>query len=112
MRIIAIKDAPPLDDCSLTSSRWTNMLLREHSFQQPYKIGDIFQVSNSGSNFFNRHKVFSDIRSGKKLKYPEVHTTYVVIFNHHIGTYMEVNYDNFILLDEHRENQINHLLSE
>ena len=60
--------------------------------KQAYKVGDIFYLS----------KAYSD---------PNYHRTYMVIFNHHIGSYMEVNYDNFISLDEHRENQINELLS-
>jgi hypothetical protein len=57
-----------------------------------YKVGDIFDVSKSYSD--SNH-----------------HRTYMVIFNHHIGSYMEVNYENFISLDEYRDNQINELLS-
>lgn len=72
MRVIAIKDAPIIDDTRLISRWQTNKLLNEFSLTQAYKIGDIFDVSKtySGSN-----------------------RTYMVIFNHHIGSYMEVNYD-------------------
>jgi len=83
MRVIAIKDAPIVD-----VSAWT----KKSGLTQAYKVGDIFELS----------KEYSD---------PNYHRTYMVIFNHHIGSYMEVNYENFITLDEHRENQINELLS-
>jgi hypothetical protein len=63
-----------------------------HNLTQAYKVGDIFDVSKSYSD--SNH-----------------HRTYMVIFNHHIGSYMEVNYENFISLDEYRDNQINELLS-
>lgn len=92
MRVVAIKDAPIIHDTRLLSRWQTNKLLKEFSLTQAYKVGDIFDVS----------KLYSD---------PKHHRTYMVIFNHHIGSYMEVNYDNFIPLDEHRENQINELLS-
>jgi len=85
MRVIAIKDAPIVD---AKISAWT----KKNGLTQAYKIGDIFDLS----------KKHSDLKN---------HRTYMVIFNHHIGSYMEVNYDNFIPLDEHRENQINELLS-
>ena len=82
MRVIAIKDAPIVDKLSA----WT----KKNGLTQAYKVGDIFDLSKS----------YSD---------PNYHR--MVIFNHHIGSYMEVNYDNFIPLEEHRENQINELLS-
>ena len=85
MRVIAIKDAPIVDS---KLSAWT----KKNGLTQAYKIGDIFELS----------KKYSDSNH---------HRTYMVIFNHHIGSYMEVNYDNFIPLDEYRENQINELLS-
>ena len=83
MRVIAIKDAPIVDS---KLSAWT----KKNGLTQAYKVGDIFDLSKS----------YSD---------PNYHR--MVIFNHHIGSYMEVNYDNFIPLEEHRENQINELLS-
>ena len=92
MRVIAIKDAPIIDDTRLISRWQTNNSLKDCGLTQAYKVGDIFDVSRSHLD-------------------PKHHRTYMVIFNHHIGSYMEVNYENFITLDEHRENQINELLS-
>jgi hypothetical protein len=95
MRVIAIKDAPivvhPPSVRHVTSSKWSK-LRDENGTEQAYKVGDIFDLS----------KKHSDLKN---------HRTYMVIFNHHIGSYMEVNYENFISLDEYRENQINELLS-
>jgi hypothetical protein len=87
MRVIAIKDAPivPPTTCNLKQVKFTFN-------NTAYKVGDIFYLS----------KAYSD---------PNYHRTYMVIFNHHIGSYMEVNYDNFISIDEYRDNQINELLS-
>lgn len=90
MRVIAIKDAPIVP---LTKLVKINNVFKKVNFNNTaYKVGDIFELS----------KEYSD---------PNYHRTYMVIFNHHIGSYMEVNYENFITLDEHRENQINELLS-
>ena len=90
MRVIAIKDAPIVSPTKLVK---INNVFKKITFNNTaYKIGDIFDLS-------------------KKYSDPKHHRTYMVIFNHHIGSYMEVNYDNFIPLEEHRENQINELLS-
>jgi hypothetical protein len=90
MRVIAIKDAPIVSPTKLVK---INNVFKKVTFNNTaYKVGDIFELS----------KEYSD---------PNYHRTYMVIFNHHIGSYMEVNYENFITLDEHRENQINELLS-
>ena len=90
MRVIAIKDAPIVPPTKLVK---INNVFKKITFNNTaYKVGDIFDLSKS----------YSD---------PNYHRTYMVIFNHHVGSYMEVNYDNFISLDEHRENQINELLS-
>ena len=88
MRVIAIKDAPIVSPTKLVK---INNVFKKVTFNNTaYKVGDIFDLSKS----------YSD---------PNYHR--MVIFNHHIGSYMEVNYENFISLDEYRENQINELLS-
>jgi hypothetical protein len=87
---------------------------KKNGLTQAYKIGDIFELSKEYSDplRIKSMQLFVAIRNTVEMGAEDNHhRTYMVIFNHHIGSYMEVNYDNFISLDEHRENQINELLS-